>query len=397
MKNKKVLKGIIFFAILILIIELLLMGIVKIMRERKIDRINMINDLIKVDDGYVTIGVSDFHNGKSVHEKIYNYNEKSNNHRIIAVQSRIAKYDNNMQLMWENTYQNTYDSIFNSVIKVDDGYIAVGSYISSDKELEENNHHALIVKFDLNGKEIWHKSYSSLSNTRFNKIIKDEDTYIVIGQSIYGKSDTDTSNIGGGIIVQYNGFGEVIAHNNYGGDRSGRFNDIIKTDDGYIVCGRDSINYGIVVKFSKDFNRESSDIDAISNKILWQRTYATTDKEGFTSMMLLDNKLYLAGSIGDIAGIVIYDENGKYISKTLSDVNGHFNSIINSNNEIYLSTNSLIIKYDIDNNKFINYKNISQTINKIINFNDKIVYIGTGNDRCNILGCDYYNLLEYLE
>ena len=427
---KKKIKGIVFVCLAIIFIELIIMLVVKISRERKLDRINIVNDLVKVDDGYIAVGVSDFHDSESISEVLYEYTDEKTGKKqdIIATQSRIAKYDNNMKLVWENTYPNKYDSTFYSVVKTSDGYIAVGSLVKEYKQIDLNTRTALIVKYDLNGKKLWDYTYEVLSDTEFYKIINDGDNFVVVGQSIYENFEMGTHITGGGIIVRYDKDGKELAHNNYGGNKSGLFNDVIKVDDGYIVCGKDAANYGIVVKFNKDFNRDEKDLKLISKKVAWQRTYANTDNYGFKSMIIHDNKIYAVGAINTsnekdaednpifkyVAGFVVYDINGKYVNKVLmgEDVYNEFNSVIEIDNKLYLSTlldldkaketkiqKSALIQYDIEKNEFTDtYKfpgNKNFVVNKLINIDNKIMYIGSSNNKCGLYGCDYQNILDY--
>ncbi len=431
-KKKKVLGRIIITCFIIILLELVLMAIMKIGRERDIDRIKSLNDLVMVDDGYIGVGVSDFHQSKFVDEKTYQYTESisKEKQKIIATQSRIVKFDKDMHVVWENTYKGDYDSTFYSVIEVEDGYIAVGSFISDYKQIEANTRNAMIVKYDKNGKKVWDNTYKVLSDTEFYKVIEDDEDYIVIGQSIYENMEMGTHTIGGGIIVRYSSDGEELAHNNYGGNKSGIFTDIIKVDDGYIVCGKDASNYGIVLKFKKDFNREENDTSLISEKIVWERTYSNTDIFGFTSMALVDDNLYCVGAInvsdekdkeGNIifkydAGYVVYSTNGKYIKKYSigEDIHHRFNSLVRVGKYLYLSKlinvdsyydggirQSEIVKYDLETEKIVsrypfNDKN-NYIINKIVDINNKHMFIGTTNNNCGLLGCDYEDVYEYIE
>lgn len=427
MKNKtnRILKKIIIGCIAIILLEFIIMAIMKVTRERKLDRVNYINDIIKVDDGYVTVGISDFHDSDFVSEKLYEYKSSEGNvkKRMIASQSRIAKFDDEMNLLWERTYEDTkYDSTYYDVLNVSDGYVAVGSVVNDYKQLDANTRDAIIVKYDLNGKVMWKNTYTVLSDTEFYKIIMDDDNYVVIGQSIYENMEMGTHTTGGGIIVRYNSDGEEIAHNNYGGNKSGIFNDIIKVSDGYIVCGKDAANYGIIVKFKKDFNREENDSNIISDKVMWQRVYSNTDTIGFTSMVLIGDKIYSVGALNVSnekddnektifkydAGMVIYNTSGKYIGKALLEEDAHhrFNSVIKDADSLILTglldvdnksedkkQNSFTIKYDLKEEKFVE-KQIGQEesdyiISKIVDLNNKKYLIGTSKSNCGLLGCDY--------
>ena len=67
-KKKKILERIIIICLIVILIEVIAMGIMKIVRERNIDHIKALNDLIKVEDGYLGVGVSDFHQNNYVDE-----------------------------------------------------------------------------------------------------------------------------------------------------------------------------------------------------------------------------------------------------------------------------------------------------------------------------------------
>ena len=419
--NNKLIKKLIIICICVIVVELIAMTIMKISRERKIDHVDTINDIIQVDDGYITVGISDFNDSKTIEYKTYEYNGN-----IIANQARIAKLDKDYNLIWENNFDNKYDSSFYSVIKVNDGYIAVGSLVSKPEQIEANTRDALIVKYDLLGKVIWHKTYHVLSDTEFYKVIDDgNDNVVVIGQSIYENMEMGTHTNGGGIIVRYDKNGNILATNNYGGNKSGSFNDIIKVKDGYIICGKDALNYGILVKFKKDFNRDKNDTGLITKKLLWQRTYSNTDTIGFSSMVIKDNIIYVVGAInisnekdkdGNImyqydAGIVLYNTSGKYLDKYSieSEVYHRFNSVILEDNDLLLAglldingilkgnkQESMTYKFNLKDKKFTEEKlyqeDYEYIINKIVNL-DKKILVGTSKSKCNIYGCEYEPLI----
>ena len=73
--------------------------------------------------------------------------------------------------------------------------------------------------------------------------------------------------------------GNIIWKNNFGGNKSGIFEDVIEVDDGYIVCGKDALNYGLLVKY--DFNGER----------VWIKNYANTDTYGMSQMEIKDDIL----------------------------------------------------------------------------------------------------------
>ena len=427
-KKAKLIKRIFIIGIIIVIIELLAMFVLKIVRERNIEHMDTIEDIIKIDDGYIGVGVSDFSSSKNIDTKIYSYTDSTTNKKsnIIANQSKIAKYDKDFNLVWENTYNNMYDSSFYSVLKVKDGYIAVGSLISKYEQIEVDVRDALIVKYDFSGKEIWHKTYHVLSDTEFYKVIDDgDDNVVVIGQSIYENMEVGSHITGGGIIVRYDKDGNMLAHNNYGGNKSGSFNDIIKLDDGYIVCGKDASNYGIVVKFKKDFDRDPKDLNLITKKTVWRRSFANTDEIGFTSMVMKGDTIYTVGAINVSnekgkdgkpiykydAGVVLYNKNGKYLGKYTieEDIHNRFNSVILDSDNLLLTglsdldnknkdkQESFTIKFNIKDKKFNDKKVLTSQndyiVNKIVELDKKII-VGASKSKCGLYGCDYEPIIK---
>jgi len=433
-KKLKLIKKIIYICIGILSIELLLMLSVYMKREYAIDYQDGLNDIKELTDGYIAVGYSNFRNSKSVSKKKYVHtipdsNEKEN---IIASQARIARYDNNLDILWEETFPCDYDSIFYHVLPVSDGYIAVGSYVYEYEQIDLNTRDGLIVKYDLEGNILWHDNYQVLGDTEFLKVIESDGNYIVIGQSIYENFELGTHITGGGIILKYDKEGKLIAKNNFGGNKSGIFNDIIEVDDGYIVCGRDATNYGILVKFKKDFDRDENDHELISKKISWVRTYSNTDTAGFTDIEIKDNRIYLTGAVnvsnqkneeGETifkydAGIVTYDLTGKYLNKYTfggNDIDRYNSMIMNEDNIIvvgitkssdieienypsYETETGIIIKYNLDGEileKRYYGGEKQDLLVKIIKLkNDNNMIIGTTNSNRGLFGYDYKPIIE---
>lgn len=105
-------------------------------------------DVISVDDGYVVVGYSNSTNGD-----LTGLN-KGNTDAIIV------KYDLNGNVVWKKNYGGSNYESFAGVTFVNDGYVAVGISSSNDGDLvnlNEGDHDAIIVKYDLNGNILWKK------------------------------------------------------------------------------------------------------------------------------------------------------------------------------------------------------------------------------------------------
>ena len=68
-KRKKLIRNIVIICSLIVIIELIIMLFIKIKRERDIVYYDGLNNVIRIDEGYVGVGESDFKNSEFIKTK----------------------------------------------------------------------------------------------------------------------------------------------------------------------------------------------------------------------------------------------------------------------------------------------------------------------------------------
>ena len=332
---KKRLKIIGIICLSIILIELIIMYFIHLNRNSDIIFIDTLNSVHGYDNYYIASGSSNFYYSNYHDSYIYEYHDDINKdviNRSYAEQAKLVSYDKELNLVFESTFKCDYDSTFYDAIMVNDSIYAVGSYVYEEKQISLNTRDGLLVKYDLNGHMIWFKNYQVLGDTELKKIIAVDDGIIVVGQSIYENYEVGNHNMGGGIIIKYDFDGEIIWTNNWGGNKSGIFNDVKKVEDGYIAVGRDAYNYGMIVKFSLD------------GDFIWVKNYENTDTNGMTDIEIKDDKMYIAGSYNKSnetteegnkiydydACIFVYDLNGNYI--TLYPFGGsdteRFNSLI---------------------------------------------------------------------
>ena len=149
----------------------------------------------------------------------------------------IAKYNLKGKLISSKKFNYT-DSIGFSSITYDKDYL----YVTGSKKdtIDSKNRNGLIIKYDYDLKEITNSVYNQ-NNSRYNKVIIDNDKVIVIG--IYKKDNYN------GIIGMYDKELEVIDTVTYGDEENDFFTDIIKVDGNYIVCGYSSYKRNYLTKF----------------------------------------------------------------------------------------------------------------------------------------------------
>ncbi|MGN1352996.1 MAG: hypothetical protein ACI4WF_02910, partial [Bacilli bacterium] len=225
LRKKAITIGII--CISIVVIELIVMLIMHLVRESKITYIDALYKIENVDNSYyIAAGSSNFKHSRYNNTFLYEYTseeDKNNVQNIYAEKAKLVKLDKELNVVFESTFKSDYDSCFYDVSKVEDGFIAVGSYIYDKKQIGLKTRDGLIVKYDLDGKVLWSKNYQVLGDTEFKDILVVEDGFIVVGQSIYENMEIGNHPDGGGIIVKYDFEGNIIWKNNFGGNKSGIF------------------------------------------------------------------------------------------------------------------------------------------------------------------------------
>lgn len=288
-KLKKILRLIVVICVLVLILDIGVLIYHKFIKEEEINYFDSINSYEIINDKIISVG-SNSNNDKG-YEK-----------------AKITLYDSNYEKIWETLYNNKYNSNFLSVKHDGDNYVAVGNYEANKKEHEDSVRSALIAIFSEDGKLLSEKSFQVLGNSKFTNLLVVDDGYIVIGQSIYENMTLGVSDEGGAVIIKYDKELNEIWKHNYGGSKSGLYNDLIIANNYIYVVGKDSSRLGIISKYNLDGSYISTN------------TYQITDTLGFTGITTDNNSLFVIGA-----------------KKTSEDQNDY-------------DTDSLIVKYDFDLN-----------------------------------------------
>ena len=356
----------------IILIELFIMYLMNINRDSKITYFDTLNSIHNINNYYIASGSSNFKYSRYNDSFVYEYtdfiDEKKEKKKSYAEQAKLVKYDNELNVIFEKTFDTEYDSTFYDAIVANNYIYAVGSYIYDESQISLKTRDGLLVKYDLDGNFELFRNYQILGDTEFKKVIEVDDGLIVVGQSIYENMEVGNHDMGGGIIIKYDFDGNIIWANNFGGNKSGIFNDVIEVEDGYICCGKDAANYGLIVKFSLDGER------------MWVKNYSNTDELGMTAMKVKDDKLYIAGSYNksselDSEGnkifeydacIFVYDLNGEFIElySIGGDNQDRFNSLLLEDNSIIAIGYTKSSNIKLDKLKYIE----NQTEGMIVEF-----------------------------
>ena len=386
-------KLVLIISVIIVSVELIAMYLININKNSNLVFTDVLNSIHDYDNYYIASGSSNFKYSKYNNSFIYEYTdlneEKKIKRKAYAEQAKLVKYDKELNIVFESTFEGDYDSTFYDAISVGDSIYAVGSYVYNEEQISLKTRDGLLVKYDQNGEMEWIKNYQILGDTKFKRIIAVDDGLIAVGQSIYENMEIGTHDMGGGIIVKYDFDGNIIWYNNFGGNKSGIFNDVVKVDDGYICVGKDAVNYGLIMKFSLDGER------------VWVENYENTDTYGMSRAMIKDDKIYIAGAYnksderseeGELiteydACIFVYSVDGKFIKLYSIEGNSEdrFNSLLLTDNEIIAIgyTKSSDIKIDGLNYSKDKADGIIVIFDYDGNIKNKKAYSGKNNDALN--------------
>lgn len=390
-KQKKIFKTIIIALAIILIGEIIYFGIRYYNGRKNSTYYSVINNaIVENEKNYVGAGFSDYKQSK------YNDYEDGLN------KATIFNYKDG-KIIKEVGFKKGYNSYFNDIIKVKDGYLAVGSIEMTKKQKEDGLSEGLLIKYDKNFNFKWRKNIRGIGKTELLKIKQDGDNFVIVGTSVYGEGYMGNHTTGGGILIKINENGEEIMRVNNGGPFYGRFNDVLIENNSYVVVGLGKANSGIIIKYTKDGEK------------VWTGSYGYTDKNGINSITKLGNK-YITATTKLVnpkepnmsAALVVFNKNGKKVDdvKYNSQSINYFGDVETLNDSIIavgytgkgttkIKTDAIIVKYDKDlyeeetntlkgdNNEY--YNNIYIKDNKIITLG----YSNSKSKEYKINGYDY--------
>lgn len=342
----KWLKVIIILCIAIIVVELGYILLSYYNRTQSIVYTDTLNSFKETDDGYLVVGNSDFKKSK------FNDYQKDDN------KAKFAKYNNDFEIEFESAYTKGYSSYFSDVIEYSDGYIAVGGAQYDEQQVSDNATDGLIVLYDKEGNQKDSKRLQIAGDTTFNKVLLLDDGFLVIGQSILQNMVIGVDPNAGALIVKYDFDLNEVWRANYGGSKSGNFNDAVIDGDYIYLVGKDATRYGLIAKYTLDGER------------VYAKSYEYTDTIGFSSIVKVGDELFVAAS--------------KTINIDAKDADK--------------VTEGLIVKYDSDGNVLDEVtfkKNNNARFNKIVYDGDDLVVVGHTYKIDEEKSTDTYNYLDY--
>jgi len=114
-------------------------------------------------------------------------------------QSWVIKIDSLGDLQWQKSYGGSYAEHLNSILETSGGYIAVGSALSNDGDVQGNHGGAdlWIIRLDSVGSLIWQRCLGGSNGEEGHCIIKDStDGFIICGSTYSSDGDITLLHIG---------------------------------------------------------------------------------------------------------------------------------------------------------------------------------------------------------
>jgi len=301
-------------------------------------------DVIDDDNGYVAIGMNNYYKEN---------NAKYNSNKDIILQGQFIKFDKNLNIVKKIDYNDNNDNGFmpREIIKTDDGYILTGVIMPL------NSVKSVVIKLDKDLNVVKKIYLNELDSTVAIKMIKDNDRYTILTHTYKtdGETISDDYNVIFELDKDLNIVNKIIYKENY------VLNQMFLRDNNYLLIGNNEKD-SIVVVISKDTS------EVLSTKI--------TDIPNQYELYFYNNKLYTSKYVYDLENDTIIHFSGENLS------DNHI--LLIDNDVIYVSHpdpsdnnySESIYTYDLNMNKIKEYKLEFENIDKIINYNDRLLVIG---------------------
>lgn len=335
--RKKKQKYIIIFLVMMIITCVGLFSYKKVKVKEESVYFDGVNCIIQYNSFYATAGSN---------------NDNKNNYK----KAKITKYNKKREKTYEKLFNKGYNSSFLSIVNDEDNLIAVGSYEKTVNDYDNKNSRALIVKYNSQGEVEVERDLKLLDTTKFIKIIKVNDGYLVTGQSINSSGD------GQALLIKYDKNLNIVWNKNYGNNKKSVFNDVVVIGNFIFTVGMVDKNTGIICKYDLNGN-------LLGNKTLINYT--------FNGIVNIDNNIFVCGSNGNDAVIVKLDLNCNFLQQMIyqsKDISV-FNKIIidKNNNFVVIGSNIKIGK-----NQLKNYDGI---VGKYSSMLEEIAIVTYGDER----------------
>jgi hypothetical protein len=242
----------------------------------------------------------------------------------------VMKIDKDGNKEWEKNYGGHGYEYGKAIIKVDDGYIIVGTSNSYGQFFYDYN--AWLIKIDFTGNILWNKTYGESEEDGINTLVQTKEGDYVVAGYTYSYSEND----GDLWIFKVNETGDLIWTSIFGGSDFDDGRAIVETNDGFVIAGETN-------SYSKNDGYSDAwllKIDKTGNHI-WNHTYDGFDyNDLFNQIIPSDNGFIMVGNSLNKIESQLYDEYYSNGFIVLTDDSGNliYERILEEENETGISS-----------------------------------------------------------
>jgi len=230
------------------------------------DEDDVAKSVIKTDDGYLIAGKT----------------KSFSSHR--DYDAYLIKIDRNGKKIWSKVYGGRDDDVANAVTAYGKDFVFAGS----TKSYGNDDLSYYFVKINANGEDEWQKSYFRGERDYYfgNDIVADGKDLVIAGSERHLSFMSSKINP---LLFKIDGEGDMIWHTYVIGDDEDRAKAVISTDDGYVMAGTtESYGHG-------DFDAYIVKLDK-SGKKVWLNAFGGGDDEIAEDIIATDDGYILVGS-----------------------------------------------------------------------------------------------------
>lgn len=249
------------------------------------------------DNGFLITGISNSNNGD-----IIGYHTGTcfaNPNTYPCYDALILRIDSTGNIVWSKSFGGTEDDYAIEGIQIHDGnYIVVGTAKSLDGDIVSNHggKDATITKFDDAGNILWSRCYGGTNFEGFNSIEETSDSgFIAIGSTLSNDGDVQGNHGFWDIwVVKLDGFGNILWQKCIGGTGEDRGINIYETlNHSFICAGNSSSNDGDITSNHVGSNEYwLAKLDSLGS-IIWQKSFGGNGDDQCNYFYLVNDSEYI--------------------------------------------------------------------------------------------------------
>jgi len=259
----------------------------------------------------------------------------------------LAKFDSSGNKQWIKNFGGSGSDFFYDVVQISNGdYVAIGYTASTNGDITnpKGSTDAVMARFDSDGNKIWMKNIGGTKMENINKVNLTKDGNLILAAESNSLSGDLIGGRGYGdmVIAKYDVNGNQLWHKSYGGSKNDYFENVIETSDGgFIGVGYSESTTGDMTGLNKGgFDGTIIKLDSSGNKV-WMKSFGGTGSDTFYSALETPDGGYIAigftnspanAEVPAINGLsdglaVKYDSSGNVIWKKVIGGSGGDNLI----------------------------------------------------------------------